>query len=117
MQVVPIIAIDVRVPSAGVTRETDLIFENQLADKTVFIVESTGRSELLERKFPSRQARSLLVSCAADRVVEPIGVLIATYFDLGDLWNGHHHPRQRSHMRLNSSSGFWRNIWKCTKLL
>ena len=80
MCAVPIIAIDVRVLSTGVIDEVALIFTNQLAHKTVFIVEPDGTSEILERLFPSLQARSLLLSCDAERVLEPVAMLIANIF-------------------------------------
>jgi len=80
MRFVPIIVIDVRVPSAGITRETDLIFKSHLAHKTIFIVESDGRSEILERMFPSRRDRSFLLLCSATRVLEPLAMLVGNIF-------------------------------------
>jgi len=76
MQIVPIIAIDVRAPSPGVIRETQWIFQNGVAHKTVFITEPDGGSEILERRFPSPRQRSMLMLCAAKRVLEPLTMLV-----------------------------------------
>jgi len=78
MRAVPIVVIDVRVPSVGVSRETEFNVGNGYSCKTVFIVESDGRSELLDHVIPSPQARAALLVSDEATILQPIARLISS---------------------------------------